>query len=359
MRTLLALWREPVLKRPVLVIESDDWGAGPVEQGERLERIAKLLASHSNRRGEKPVMTLGAVLSVADGGRIVSGGLRHYYRRSLDDPAFAPVLRAMKRGCDDGVFALQLHGEEHYWPQALLSAAKTDPAVAAWVRASEPPSTEALPAGLQSRWIDAAELPSKPLPAAETRAAAQAEVAAFSRIFGKTPKVAVPPTFVWNEAVEAGWAAAGVEVVITPGRRYEARDKDGKPVATGPAIVNGQKSAAGTTYLVRDEYFEPARGHTAERALAGLAARARLGRPTLLETHRANFMGDPRVAEAAMKELDRLIAAALRAFPEVLFTSAEELALRMRRRDPQLVEQRLARRLRVWLRRLLTMLRPA
>ena len=31
-RDLDRLWRDPVFKRPVLVLESDDWGAGPLVQ---------------------------------------------------------------------------------------------------------------------------------------------------------------------------------------------------------------------------------------------------------------------------------------------------------------------------------------
>jgi hypothetical protein len=31
---LRALWREPALRVPVLIFESDDWGAGPVEQAQ-------------------------------------------------------------------------------------------------------------------------------------------------------------------------------------------------------------------------------------------------------------------------------------------------------------------------------------
>jgi len=32
-----------VLRAPVLILESDDWGYGPVEQAQRLEQIAELL----------------------------------------------------------------------------------------------------------------------------------------------------------------------------------------------------------------------------------------------------------------------------------------------------------------------------
>src|SRR4029078_6674252 len=86
------------------------------------------------------------------------------------------------------------------------------------------PPTEALPAPLQSRWIDASQLPSAPLDAAVIKAAAREEVDAFARAFGQAPAVVVPPTFIWNPNVERAWREAGIKVLITPGVRYEGRD---------------------------------------------------------------------------------------------------------------------------------------
>lgn len=349
---LIAFWREPMLKRPVLIIESDDWGAGPAEQAEQLARIAALLGSYRDDDGRRPVMTLGLVLSIADGARVTAEGFRHYYRKSLDDAEFGPILAAIKRGVDDGVFALQLHGGEHYWPQALISAARSDPHIASWLSGPGIPRTEALPAALQSRWIDTTELPSKPLPVAEVKAAALAEAASFRDIFGGHPAVAVPPTFIWNDAVEASWAEAGVQFVVTPGRRYGERSADGEPGAAGPSISNGDGGVTGITYLVRDEYFEPARGHKAERALDALTEKTRAGRPTLLETHRANFLGDAAAADAALGEVDRLLTMTLHAYPRTMFVSTAELGMRLRRADPHLVERRFGARLHIWLRRL-------
>jgi len=349
---LTAFWREPVLKHPVLIIESDDWGAGPPEQADRLERIANVLSSHADRLGQKPVMTLGLVLGVADGPRILADGLRHYYCKSLDHPEFGSTLAAIRRGAESGVFTLQLHGGEHYWPPALLVAARNASSVRAWLSSTGVPRTEMLPAALQSRWIDATELPSKPLSPDEIRAAVLGETAQFRNVFGRVPIVAVPPTFIWNDVVETSWAEAGIQFVVTPGRRYEARDSDGEPAAAAGPIANGDRGAGGIMYLTRDDYFEPARGHQAERALASLARKTRAGRPTLLEMHRANYLGDAKVADAAIKELDRLLALALKGFPDVQFLSTEELALSLRRKDLRLVERRLTMRLHVWLRRL-------
>src|SRR5581483_185254 len=287
-RTVVSLWREATLKQAVLIIESDDWGAGPLEQARQLDRIARVLASHRNHGGQKPVMTLGVVLSVPDGARMVSEGLNRYYRKSLDHAEFGPVILAMKRGVESGVFALQLHGGEHYWPQALLTAAKKLPTIAAWLANSVLPETETLPAPLQSRWIDASQLPSEPLDAREVALEAAREIKFFTQVLGSTPVVAVAPTFVWNDVVENAWARNGIKVVVTPGCRYIARDANGKLVAERRAILNGQQGAAGITYLVRDEYFEPCRGHRAGRGLEALARKAALARPLLLETHRSN-----------------------------------------------------------------------
>ena len=47
-REIIANWHEPVLRRPVLIIESDDWGAGPASQAAVLGEIARLLACFSD-----------------------------------------------------------------------------------------------------------------------------------------------------------------------------------------------------------------------------------------------------------------------------------------------------------------------
>ena len=42
-RPLLARWREPVFRYPILILESDDWGAGPLAQAEALACVSALL----------------------------------------------------------------------------------------------------------------------------------------------------------------------------------------------------------------------------------------------------------------------------------------------------------------------------
>ena len=345
------LWREPVLRDPVLIIESDDWGPGPAADARALEQLAEILGRHRDARGRPAVMTLGLLLSVADTRRIREGGGREYFPALLTEAAFHPILAAIRKGMAAGVFSPQLHGMEHYWPHAVMKAAERDERVRAWTMQDAVPRHEDLPPQLQSRWIDGSQLPSQALPEREVAEAANRETRTFQELFGIREPVVVPPTFVWTEHAELAWAAAGVRVVVTPGMRYSARDAQGKLVAAGERLCNGDGGAGGVMYVVRDDYFEPALGHRAERAIAALEAKAALGRPTLLETHRFNFTGSAAQKDDALRETERLLRGALQRLPRLRLMSTAELAQAIARQDGELVEKRIAPRIKACLAR--------
>ena len=326
--TLFRLWRDPVFRVPTLVLESDDWGAGPLAQADALRRIAQVLQRHRDAAGRAPVMSLALVLAVPDGPSIRTEG--RYRALERDDPRFAPLLAALRAGAASGVFSLQLHGLEHYWPATLMASG--DPVVQGWLRSPVPASTEQLPPHLQSRWVDASVLPSGALPAAEMRAAVAAEVAAYARIVGEPPRIVVPPTFVWTRAVEQAWAAAGLRGVVTPGWRYPGRDAEGRPGGDEGPIVNGER-AGELCYLVRTDYFEPTRGRGARHALGVFDRAVAEGRPCVLENHRDNFIHSPAACEASLCELDALAAGALEREPRLRFMSTRELERIVRERD--------------------------
>lgn len=348
-RPLAARWREPVLRHPVLIIESDDWGAGPLAQADALTRLSALLQQVRDRNKHPAVMTLGVVLEVPDGPRIAATGCAEYHALPLTDVRFDAVRMAMQDGIRSGVFAPQLHGQCHYWPPALLAAAQTDDSVRDWLTAPDPAATEALPSPLQSRWVDASSLPSRTLSSESIQQAVAAEAGAYRAVFGNKLQVAVATTFVWNDAVEAAWAQAGVEVVITPGRRATCRNAAGEPACVDAAMLSGERSPTGQTYLVRDVFFEPALGHTPQRLVDGLQARTWQRRACLVETHRFNFL---QAREASLATLQAGLNAALAAYPDVRFLSTLELGHAIQRRDPAWIEKRLKPRLAAWRARL-------
>jgi len=348
-RPLAARWREPVLKHPVLVIESDDWGAGPLAQAGVLRRLSVLLQSIRDCSGRPALMTLGVILEVPDGARIAATHCTGYHALPLSDDRFDAVRAAMQSGIEAGVFVPQLHGQCHYWPPALMAAAKANPAVRDWLTAPEPAATEDLPSPLQSRWVDAASLPSRALLPAAIRQAVAAEARDYQTIFGCPPQLAVATTFVWNDAVETAWAQAGIETIITPGKRATCRNAAGQPGCVDATMLAGERSLAGQSYLVRDVYFEPAQGHAPQRLVDGLLARTGQGRACLVETHRFNFLQSQ---DASLATLGAGLNAALSACPDLRFVTPLELARAIQVRDPAWIETRLLPRLATWRARL-------
>lgn len=347
-RQLYAAWREPVLARPILILESDDWGPGPATDALALRAIADVLDGIRDGAGRPAVMTLGIVLGVADGPAILAGDCKTYARRTLAEPEFSPIVEAIRAGCASGVFARQRHGLEHFWPASLLARAAADDALRRWL-GDAPARSEALPPALQSRWLDSASLPSRPLAPAEIERAVREEADLFTQLFGAAPAVAVPNTFVWDEALERAWAESGVRCVVTPGCRYEGRQADGSLDAPTRSIHNGERAGSGVTYVVRNDYFEPIRGHRAERVWQALATKGEQGRPVLLETHRESFIGAPAHAQAALAELERALRGAVERSPDIVFMSTGALARHLADPASPLRQRALRARLRAWL----------
>ncbi|NWG73789.1 MAG: hypothetical protein HXY24_04155, partial [Rubrivivax sp.] len=322
-------------------------GGGGEDAGRRV------LAHHRDAAGRPALLNLALVLAVPDGPAVAACGV--YRRVSLDDERFAEVLGALRDGARQGVFALQLHGLEHYWPATLMASG--DAVVQRWLRQPVPAVTEELPSPLQSRWVDAGRLPSSPHAPAAIDAAVADEVEAFERVVGAPPKVVVPPTFVWMLDVERAGAARGVECIVTPGRRSTCRDAAGRPGCDEGPIASGDR-AAGLTYVVRNDYFEPVRGRDAAHALRALERCVREGRPCVLENHRDNFIGDARACEASLIELDALCRDALRRHRDLRFLATHELCRILRDRDPRWITASLVDRLPAWRARLEATGRP-
>lgn len=308
---------------PVLVIESDDWGPGFDGQTIALARLRDLLRSYRDSHGGPALMTLGVLLAAPDRPRMRHEGLQRYRCVTLADARYDRLCEEMRKGEAEGVFSLQLHGYEHFWPPALMARAQVDETVGRWLVDPDEPEIYALPSYLQSRWVDTSTLPTGPLPSTEAMSAAQAEVALYRDLFGVAPRVVVPPTFVWTEEVEQIWAGLGVEVVVTPGTRYPARGKDGGLVSDGAILCNGQHLCNGMVAAVRNGYYEPRLGHDVDEALRAFEGNVRCARPTLLESHGFNYVGEEDAG--GLHGLADLLERLKERYPGIRFVSTVEL----------------------------------
>lgn len=351
-QNLSLFWHEPVLKYPVMIFESDDWGPGPDVHGDILDKIIELLSKFTDSEGRHPVMTLGVILAIPNRQKIQEAEFTEYRASFLKEIQYASIKNAMIGGVDRNVFHLQLHGLEHYWPENLM-AALLNGRIIDWLNSGEFPETEQLPSELQSRWIDLSTLPSSPLQQGQIELAVANEVREFFTTFGRQAKVVVPPTFVWDHNVESAWHSQCIDYLVTPGRMCNGRDKTGKPIVTGSLIYNGQQSKSGLIYVVRDEFFEPSLGHTALKVKESLKKKTRLGQPTLLEIHRFNFTQAAEQREDALKQLEQSLQIAQKAFPNLRFLSTYELAEQYARvKKSELIEKRIFIRCLVFLERL-------
>jgi hypothetical protein len=101
--------------------------------------------------------------------------------------------------------------------------------------------------------------------------------------------------------------------------------------------------------VVRNDYFEPHKGHTAQRGLEALRKRTLQGRACLLETHRENFIASGK--EQALGELEHLFECALKDFPELRFMDTLELGRGFDERDNTILDSRFLHRLAAWMAR--------
>ncbi len=349
-RELAARWREPVLLQPVVIFESDDWGAGPIEQVHGLEAVSQVLCRHQNKFGEKPVMTLGIIL-----GNFSESKKNHEEQGMpalsyLGDPQNNSLRAVMEKGAKEKIFSFQLHGLFHFSLSVLKQSSDRGNSMA-FQESEGGLWTESLPNALQSSWVNGSVLPSKDLPLPEITAVIAQERDLWNCIFHETPKVAVPTTFIWDSRVEAAWAEIGVRVVVTPGCRYRGRDSGGQPDRPDRDVLNGQRGESNVIYVVRDIYFEPALGHSIERLVTEIKCRMYLSRPALIETHRFNYVG-PRADAEAFNQLDTAIETILSAVPSVRFLSTVELADLLVSRDPDWISNSIGIRCRAMLARL-------
>lgn len=345
---LATLWREAVLRAPVVIFESDDWGVGPREQAAGLRRLRAVLGRYRDAHGHPPVMTLGLTLAAPDA-RMRADGSLCYARRRFDHPTQAEILHEIRAGVRERVFAPQLHGMEHFLPEIACEVATRDPVVRNWLLEGDHYS-ELLPDFLQSRWIDARTLPSAELPTDVIERAVMEEVAEYVRIFGHVPAVVVPPTFVWTAEVEAAWARQGIRILVNCGTRFTGRSISGAPHSDGSILRNGDH-VNGLLCLVRDVHFEPIKGHRAATVVTALERHSYCFRPLLLETHRRNFTSLNPGVEEAFAAMDEAVSEMQKRFPQLRFLSTEALGEAISMREPGLLDCSLRARLCAWARR--------
>jgi O-antigen/teichoic acid export membrane protein len=331
--------RAPI--RPIVIIQSDDWGrvgipsmgaldeirkAGfqigespwdryGLESADDIDQFVATLAGFRDTDGRVASVTVNFVMANADFRRMAAEGWKKFYWRSIDE-GFPPpwdedLMPSYRRAMEAGVFYPALHGFTHFNATGLM-AALNDPgdlglrartlaqADVPYFRSLTPEYNFALvkcdadgerfldPAD-QSEWIDRS-------------------VQLFEKAFGFRPISACAPGYRENDVTRKLFGRAGIAVI--QGRYGDIPLEED-----------------GLLFLGRNVAFEPCL--QAEDAVASAMAEASqavaAGAPIVICTHSINyvsrFLGR---AEFARGELARLLAALQARFPNLRFASDAE-----------------------------------
>jgi hypothetical protein len=354
--SLVCGWR---CRRPIVVIESDDWGSlrtssradgdrlaalgypmerspyslDALETDEDLDRLFEVLDSVKDSRGRPACMTANMVMANPDFARIREADFSEYFYEPATvtlarSPDRQGVARRYAEGLKRRLFVPQLHGREHIrwweWLEALRAGSAEARTTFEMGMCGVPLAASREGHGFFAPPYQDAETLSRH--GVDVGTLVREGVELFEKQFGYRPLSTMAPGYSWNDAVERLWADAGIRYIqgaifqLVPTRRGTRRRTH----------FIGGRGAAGGRYLVRNTSLEPTDGRWGYSLAHGKqqAARAfRFHKPVTIETHRMNYAGAiaPANREQGLEQLSRLLQTLVKGWPELIFLSSPEL----------------------------------
>ena len=356
-------WRTP---QKLLVIQSDDWFAirtsGPealqrlkelgvqcerchymqndhFERGEDLSALFETLNSVHDNSGRRAVITANCLSANPDFERIGQSGFTEYHAEASMTTA-SRISGAegnpgiWRQAIDSGVCEPQSHGREHLqiqrWLRALQSG--TDQITRTAFDCRMFGISGHIVPGRRESFLAALDTTLEPDPA-DPEPLLREALAEFKAMFGFGSRSFIAPNYVWPESVEPILFRHGVEY-IQSGRVQWYPSADGSRRCRRRRFL-GNSNRLRQRYLVRNVEFEPASNPSVDwvdQALGEIRLAFRLRKPAIVSTHRVNFMGglDPGNRDRGLRNLQELLRAVVRHWPEVEFISTTELGDRIR-----------------------------
>ena len=348
-------WRT---NRKIIVIESDDWGSvrthskeayrkmiregleldrsnftkfDALESNWDLENLFEVLAKHKDASGRHPVFTPMCVVANPHFEKIEASNFSEYYFESFLEtckkyPAHDKVSELWQTGIKERLFVPQLHGREH------LNVAK-------WLRALQA-GNEGLRISFAHQsfgaaWFKGQKLPEylaafdpetpEDIPAYETIIRDAGRM--FHEICGYQPKHFIASNSPEPQSLEKTLKEIGVEYLT----RYKIqRYPLGNAKYTKQFNWLGKRNKLGQIYLTRNAGFEPSSSLNKDwvnDCLAEIKNAFQWKKPAIISSHRVNYIGfiDPANADWGLKQLDQLLSAIMKNWPETEFLTSEEL----------------------------------
>jgi hypothetical protein len=317
--------------RPLVLLQSDDWGRVGVRDGEGFETLrsagialgerpydfytletaedvaalAELLRKHRDSTGRHPCLEMNFIVANLDFARMTAENFRDLHVLSLSEGLprgweRPGLIEAYRAGIENGVFQPALHGTTHFCRPAVerhLSLEKENAQLLRKLWQAETPYIHWRMPWIGYEYWD----PEKPddeqfLPRETQMRLIGETVGAFAKLFSTLPRSACAPGYRSNDDTHRAWTNHGMHV---------AQSGPGNPA---PPHFDSH----GLLHLSRTVEFEPATdgSFSVENCLQQAEACFRRGMPAIVSVHSINFHSTVRdFCGPTLKFLDEFLSA--------------------------------------------------
>lgn len=139
-----------------------------------------------------------------------------------------------------------------------------------------------------------------------------------------------PPNGISHPELDTDLAELGVQTIVTNYLRYNTDLRGG---VTRQLLWFGQRNDCGQIYHVRNCVFEPVIGNQLEKAMRGIVAAFRWGKPAVISTHALNYIGGLSIQnrDQGLQKLRSLLNEIVKRWPDVEFMSSDEMSATIRK----------------------------
>ena len=333
--------------RPLVLIQSDDWGrvglrdeAGleqlrasglvlgdraydfyTLETAEDLAALSSVLSHHRDSSGRNPCVGMNFILSNLDFAKMSSDAFREIHLLPLAEGlpqgwSRPGLVAAYRQGIADGVFYPAMHGSTHFCQSAVERNLSENGERAALLRTFWQAGTSYI--HWRMPWIgyeywDAEKAEDERMLAADTqRTLIGQTVGAFAKMFSTLPRSACAPGYRANDDTQRAWAQHGIRVAQN---------------GTGMlAPVHFDRFEI--LHLFRTVEFEPATdaSFSVEQCLRQAEACFERGLPAIVSVHSINFHSTVRdFRSRTLQALDEVFSALESKHEDLLYLHDENL----------------------------------
>jgi len=348
----------------IVIIESDDWGSIRTSTPEAYARLLKhgynlhaskysldtletnddlmelfgILAKQLDSKGNPACFTANMIMANPDFDRIQATGFEEYYFESVQntlsrDLTRNQVQRLWSVGLKSGLFYCQLHARDHlrYWE---------------WLRDLKLNKPEAIET-FQYRMCGVPLACSKSYTSYYLPVYVDEEIFArekidqrkliedgfnlFEKEFNMKSLSTVAPGIGWTDSTEKVWRNRGVKYLQGG---YLQEHHTINHVKYFPHYLGEKSPNNEMFYLVRNCYFEPSDSKDNDywkSTLRQIEIAFRRKTPAIISSHRVNYIGSISESnrEKSLKQLDLLLGAIVRQWPNVIFENTVQLGKRI------------------------------